>query len=126
MADFCGFLAKIGVMGCFFACAKGVGGVENRKFVMWWAMVCGAGGRLAVVVRVVGDVRWKVLNGWYVGVAICGCVPGRIKIISDSVYGLKSPRNPQRNCCENRMGVKRRAKRPRGSDLQKAYNVYYV
>lgn len=37
----------------------------------------------------------KVLNGWYVGVAICGCVPGRIKIISDSVYGLKSPRNPQ-------------------------------
>ena len=37
----------------------------------------------------------KVLNGWYVGAVVCGCVPGRMKIISDSAYGLKSPRNPQ-------------------------------
>ena len=93
MADFCGFWAKIGALGCFFACAKGVGGVVNRKFVMWWAMVwcwwpfgCGCAG---------GVIGWKVLNGWYVGAAICGCVPGRIKIISDSAYRLKSPRNPQ-------------------------------
>ena len=85
MADFCGFWAKIGALGCFFACAKGVDGVMNRKFVMWWAMVwCwwpfgrGCAG---------GVMGWKVLNGWYVGVAICGCVPGRIKIISDSAYG---------------------------------------
>lgn len=52
------FWAEIGVLGCFFACAKGGGGVVNRKFVMWWPFGCGCAG---------GVMGWKVLNGWHVG-----------------------------------------------------------
>ena len=57
MADFCGFWAKIGVLGCFFACAKGVGGMVNRKFVI---DVVGDGLVLVAV--------WLWLCGWGDGV----------------------------------------------------------